>query len=214
MIRTVVFGKSSLACRIATYFLESEDHELVGVVPSPRTSPVFASLADLAVEHGVRVLDLAEVDAELRIDLGFSCFFSEIFRRHHIDAMGRLVNLHNAPLPRYRGMRPINWALKNGESMHGVTIHEIDEGVDTGAIITQCTFPVLPGDEVIDLYLRSQRFGWDLFLETAPRLLELPAVPQDDAEALTYQGKDSEALGDRQGFTRAEGGGATVPGLL
>ncbi len=204
MIRTVVFGKSTLACKIAEYFLESEQHELVGVVPSPRTSPAFASLADLAVERDIPVLTLVEIDGDLGIDLGFSCFFSEIFRRQHIDAVGRLVNLHNAPLPRYRGMRPINWALKNGESTHGVTIHEIDEGVDTGAVITQCTFPVLPGDEVIDLYLRSQRFGWELFLAIASRLIELPAVPQDDSKALTYRGKDSVGLGDRHGFTREE----------
>jgi len=203
MIRTVVFGKSALACSIAEHFLTSDAHELVGVVPSPRTSAAFASLADFASTHGVPVLDLAAVDGELGVDLGFSCFFSEIFRRAHIDAIGRLVNLHNAPLPRYRGMRPINWALLNGESSHGVTIHEIDEGVDTGAIISQCTFPVLPEDEVIDLYLRAQRFGWQLFLETAPHLIDLPAVPQDNTWATLYRGVDSPRLGDRGGFTRS-----------
>jgi methionyl-tRNA formyltransferase len=203
MIRTVVFGKSTLACSIAEYFLTSADHELIGVVPSPRTAPVFASLADFAGAHGIPVLDLAAVDRGLGVDLGFSCFFSEIFRRPHIDAIGRLVNLHNAPLPRYRGMRPINWALLNSESSHGVTIHEIDEGVDTGAIISQCTFPVFPGDEVIDLYLRAQRFGWQLFVETAPRLMDLPAVPQDDAQATLYRGVDSARLGEREGFTRS-----------
>ena len=213
MIRTVVFGKSTLACRIAEHFLDSEHHELVGVVPSPRTSPVFASLGDLAADRDIPVLEFADL-GDLRVDLGFSCFFSEIFRRHHIDAIGRLVNLHNAPLPRYRGMRPINWALKNGESTHGVTIHEIDEGVDTGAIIAQCTFPILPDDEVFDLYVRSQRFAWELFLATAPRLLELPALPQDDSKALTYWGKDSVGLGDRQGFTRAGDDVAVTVGSL
>jgi len=203
MIRTVVFGKSGLAVRIARYFDESAAHELIGVVPSPRSSPLFASLVDFALERDVQILELDDIDASLRVDLGFSCFYSKIFRRHHIDVIGRLINLHNSPLPRYRGMRPINWALVNGETSHGVTIHEIDEGVDTGAIISQCTFPVLPHDEVIDLYLRARRFAWELFLSTAPWLMELPARAQDDAAATFYRGSDSHLLGDREDFSRS-----------
>jgi len=202
MQRVVVFGKSLLACRIAKHFLASHEHELVGVVPSPGASEAFASLADFAREHGVDVLALGDISPDLRVDIGFSCFFSEIFRQHHIDAIGRLVNLHNAPLPRYRGMRPINWALKNGESQHGVTIHEIDTGIDTGPIISQCTFPVFGDDEVIDLYLRAQRFAWELFLATVDHLHTVEARRQVDDQASYYHSSQSPELGDRLGFTR------------
>jgi methionyl-tRNA formyltransferase len=203
MLKVVVFGKGLLACRIAGHFLQSEQHELVAVVPSPTTSSVFASLADFAQEHGVAALTLSDIDPSLGVDIGFSCFFSQIFRQHHIDTMGRLVNLHNAPLPRYRGMRPLNWALKNGETDHGVTIHEVDTGIDTGPIISQCTFPVFEGDEVIDLYLRAHGFAWELFLATVDRLHELPARVQQDERATYYHSSQSEQLGDRLGFTRS-----------
>jgi len=203
MIRVIVFGKSRLATMIAGHFHQSPSHELVAVVPSPRSSPAFASLADFGADSGVPVLSLPDVGPELHADLGVSCFFSEIFRQRHIDLFGRLVNLHNAPLPRYRGMRPLNWALRNGEDRHGVTIHEIDTGIDTGPIISACTFPVFPDDEVIDLYLRAQQFGWDLFLETVPRIMDLPGIPQDDSRASYYDSSRTEGLGDRAGFTRS-----------
>ena len=44
-------------------------------------------------------------------------------KQNFIDSCKNIINLHNSPLPKYRGVRPINWALKNGEHSHGVTIH-------------------------------------------------------------------------------------------
>jgi methionyl-tRNA formyltransferase len=111
--------------------------------------------------------------------------------------------LHNAPLPKYRGVSPINWALKNGEIEHGLTIHEITPGIDDGPIIAQLKYSIYPEfDEVIDVYKRSLEYGWTLFQQTMPLIDNVQARPQNDSQASYYSKLDNPRLGDRSGFTR------------
>ena len=111
--------------------------------------------------------------------------------------------MHNSPLPKYRGVSPINWALKNGETTHGVTIHEITPGIDDGPIIAQTTFPISPDiDEVIDVYNRCVEQGWQLFEQTIARLDQIPAVSQDETQATYYSLEHDGLLGERRNFTR------------
>lgn len=57
---------------------------------------------------------------------------------------GRLINVHPSLLPAFPGLRPIEHALEYGVKVMGVTVHFVDEGVDSGAIIMQESFEVLP----------------------------------------------------------------------
>ncbi|QGY01253.1 hypothetical protein MMSR116_04550 [Methylobacterium mesophilicum SR1.6/6] len=69
--------------------------------------------------------------------------FSIILSPEVIEAgRDRLINLHFSPLPLYRGMAPITHAILNGEPRFGVTLHIIDSGIDTGAIIDQAVFDI------------------------------------------------------------------------
>ena len=102
-------------------------------------------------------------------------------------------------------MSPINWALKQGEQLHGVTIHEIVEKIDAGPIISQVMFSIYPDvDEVIDVYRRSLSFGWNLFTQTMPLLHRITPRAQDERSALYYSRNQNTELGDRQFFTRSE----------
>src|SRR5207249_8806322 len=95
--------------------------------------------------------------------------------------------------------------LKNGEPTHGVTIHEITQGIDDGPIISAVSFPINPRvDEVIDVYERSLNCGWKLFKETMPKLWEIAPRAQDASQARYYSQKDFSALGERSYFTREE----------
>lgn len=71
------------------------------------------------------------------MDLGLVCRFSLL--PEAVFSLPRLgcVNIHSSLLPRYRGVHPVQWALANGEAKTGVTIHQIDKGVDTGAVLLQ-----------------------------------------------------------------------------
>lgn len=59
---------------------------------------------------------------------------------------GRILNIHPALLPKFRGLHAQRRALEAGETVSGCTVHFVDEGTDTGPVILQKTVPVLPGD--------------------------------------------------------------------
>lgn len=207
----VVLGKGSLAIRVATWFRESSFYELVAVVPVVPEPAWTDSLVEWAQTHEVpyaasgRVEDLLGASGdEWAIDLAFSVFYDRIVRESFIAKCGRILNLHNGPLPRYRGVSPINWALRNDERMHGVTIHEITRGIDTGPIVAQLQYSIYPEiDEVEDVYRRALAYGWTLFEQTMPLLDGITPELQDESQATYYAAAQNAELADRQGFTRA-----------
>ena len=100
-------------------------------------------------------------------------------------------------------MAPINWALKNGEDLHGVTIHEITAGIDDGPIVAQLLYSIHPEhDEVRDVYQRSLAYGRVLFEQTMPSLDRITARQQDHSQATYYDRRAMDDLGDRRDFTR------------
>jgi methionyl-tRNA formyltransferase len=208
----ILLGKGGLAIQIGEWFLGCQDYELRAVVPVAPPPVWTASLPDWARARGVAVVesgryrDLNQLrDASWRGLLAFSVFYESILAPDFIDRFARVLNLHNGPLPRYRGVSPINWALKNAEREHGVTIHEVTPGIDEGPIVSQTMFSIYPEfDEVIDVYRRALRFGWQLFLETMPLLDRIIAQPQDHSRALYYSKQQNNLLGGRRFFTRPE----------
>jgi methionyl-tRNA formyltransferase len=67
------------------------------------------------------------------------------------------INIHHAPLPRYKGMMPTFWQLYHGETNVGLTIHYMTEKVDEGQALLQEKLPVVPGESLDDLIRRSKR---------------------------------------------------------
>jgi methionyl-tRNA formyltransferase len=203
----VVLGKGTLAIRVADWFLGNDDYELrriVPVVPEPQWTDSFIEWAD---EHSVPSAEsgnFADCADGPVADLGISIFYDKILPAEFIDRFGRLLNLHNGPLPRYRGVSPVNWALKNGERSHGVTIHEITPGIDDGPIVAQVEYSIYPAiDEVEDVYARALEFGWTLFEQTLPILHRIKACEQDHSQATYYSAAENHLLDDRSRFTRA-----------
>jgi methionyl-tRNA formyltransferase len=208
--QVVLLGKGDLSIRIAEWFSQSPDYQLQAIVPVVPEPTWTGSLASWARVHGVPVVesghfrDLPGVRAEdWRVDLAFSVFYDKIVREWFIRKCGRILNLHNGPLPKYRGVSPINWALKNGEVEHGVTIHEITPGIDDGPIVSQVKYSIYPDlDEVIEVYRRAQEFGWLLFQQTMPLLGRIHARPQAHEQATYYSQKENDRLQERRYFTR------------
>ena len=81
------------------------------------------------------------------------------------------VNLHLALAEEYRGCYPSTWALMNGETETGVTLHYADEGIDTGDIIAQRTVRIEPQDTGRTLYYKLTQAGIQLFSHMLPRLM-------------------------------------------
>jgi formyltetrahydrofolate-dependent phosphoribosylglycinamide formyltransferase len=82
----------------------------------------------------------------------------------------RIVNTHPALLPRFPGAHAIRDALAAGVSTTGVTVHWVDEGVDTGPVIAQTVVPIEPGDDEDALRVRIQAAEKPLYLETLKQL--------------------------------------------
>ena len=208
--QVVLLGKGDLAIRVGRWLQASPDYALRWVVPVLPEPSWTASLRDWARSAGVptapqgRWQDLPE---DFCPDLALSIFCHQIFPEPFIERCGRILNLHNSPLPRYRGMAPINWALKEGEREHGVTLHEVTPEIDAGPILDQIRYPIdCEHDEVIDVYRRALKHGWTLMARCLPQVMTMSAVPQDEGKATYYSAKDLDALGERRWFTREEAG--------
>ena len=137
-----------------------------------------------------RIKDPAAVDRirEAGSDLHVVVAYGQIIPPQLL-AVPRLgtVNVHASLLPRHRGAAPIVWAILSGDSQTGVTIMQMDAGLDTGPILAQEATLIAPDETARTLESRLAERGADLLLTTLPRLANgtLRPVPQP-AEGATY----------------------------
>jgi len=97
------------------------------------------------------------------------------------------VNVHASLLPRWRGAAPINAAILNGDTQTGVTIMQLDAGMDTGPTLSQRAIPISTEVTAGELSEKLSTLGAEVLLETLPKYLngEIAPQPQDDSNA-TY----------------------------
>ncbi|ADH85070.1 methionyl-tRNA formyltransferase [Desulfurivibrio alkaliphilus] len=95
------------------------------------------------------------------------------------------INIHGSLLPAYRGAAPIQWAIINGEAETGVTIMQMDEGMDTGDILLQRRMPIHDDDTSGSLAARMSALGGQALVEALELLKadQLPPIKQDDTQA-------------------------------
>ena len=109
------------------------------------------------------------------------------------------VNTHASLLPRHRGAAPIVAAILAGDAETGITLMQMDEGLDTGAILAQRAIPIADDDTTGTLTPKLATLAAELMLETLPRILadEITPQPQDYARATMFkQIKKEEGLID------------------
>lgn len=148
------------------------------------------SLARAACCLSVPIISLDEAMAEADL-----CFLSVEYDRivkPERFASRDLFNIHFSLLPKFRGCNTAVWPILCGQTEHGVTLHEIDAGVDTGPIIAQRSFPIGAQSTARDLYFQCLRTGADLAIEFLPRLLagDYEAMTQPEHGASTYRRSD------------------------
>ena len=97
------------------------------------------------------------------------------------------INVHASLLPKYRGAAPINWAIANGERETGVTIMQMDAGMDTGPMLDRRAIQIGDNETAPELSARLAPLGAQLLSETLPRIEhgEITPMTQNDSEA-TY----------------------------
>ena len=119
-----------------------------------------------------------------KCDLFVSMSFNQIFKKTIIN-MPRLktINCHAGKLPFYRGRNILNWALINDEKEFGVTIHYMDEGIDTGDIILQKSFPITDMDNYSTLLDRAYE-GCSSLLFQAIKIIKNGKVQRKTQESI------------------------------
>jgi len=141
----------------------------------------------------------------LRPDLAVSTNFSHILKNPAMDTPRRGTwNLHKSKLPEYRGMAPAFYALLGGASEVGVTLHVMDEGVDTGPTIAQLSTPVDAADSVHSLNSRLSNVGGEMLADLLDQHpdLNMPYTPQPpgDWTSHSYPSRQDVRLFRRKGL--------------
>lgn len=136
-----------------------------------------ADFADRGARDAAMADWLASAGVELVVLAGYMQLLSAAFLSRFPD---RVVNVHPALLPAFPGIDPIDQAVAYGVKVFGVTVHLVDEGVDTGPIILQAVieFPDPPDAEAVHDRLRPLEHA---LLPEAVRLLARGAVRRDPA---------------------------------
>ena len=173
-------------------------HEVVGVVTQPdrpahrgqRLTPppvkVRAEAAGLTVLQPPRLRDPGwpERLRELGAEVGVVVAFGQILSRGVLDAPTRgSINVHASLLPRYRGAAPIAWAIMRGERESGITTFQMDEGMDTGAMLLTASTPIGPEETAGELAERLAPLGAEVLIDTLARLDSLAPRPQRHEDA-------------------------------
>ena len=197
-MRTVFFGSPDFAVPCLDALHEVSD--VAAVVSQPdrpagrglnmKPPPVKARALELGLDvwqpTKIRTADFAARLRALRTDVGVVVAYGRILPRAVLDAprMG-CVNVHASLLPRWRGAAPIQWSIVHGDSQTGVTLMQMDEGMDTGAILARATTPIAPNEDAATLSGRLSKMGAELLRAELPRYVagELEATPQDEARA-------------------------------
>jgi methionyl-tRNA formyltransferase len=175
-------------------------HEVTAVVTQPdkpkgRSGQMqFPPVKECAVKYDIPVfqpvkIKTAEAVDKLRkfdADIFVVAAFGQILSKEILD-MPRLgcVNIHASLLPKYRGAAPINWCIIDGEEKTGVTIMQMNEGLDTGDILTVKEVLIDRKETAETLFEKLSAAGAELIVETLPKLEkgEVTPIKQDDSKS-------------------------------
>ncbi len=187
-------------------------HEIVAVVSQPdkpkgRSSqlvppPVkaYAMTQDLPVfqPEKIKTPEAVERLREYGADLFVVAAFGQILSKEILEMPKYgCINIHASLLPKYRGAAPIQWSIIDGEQETGVTIMQMDVGLDTGDILTTKVVPIEDEDTGESLFDKLCVAGSELLIETIPQIEAGTITPtaQNDAES-TYAKMLTKELGN------------------
>jgi len=206
-LRIIFAGTPDFAARHLQALIQSE-HQIVGVYSQPdrpagRGKKLKASeVKALALEHNLPVFQpqslkndeaLAELTS-LNADIMIVVAYGLILPKAILEAprLGCL-NVHGSILPRWRGAAPIQRAIWAGDEQTGVTIMQMDEGLDTGDMLHVSRCPISATETSESLYTKLAELGPDALIETINKLAngEITPEPQND-ELANYAKKLSK----------------------
>ena len=198
-MRILFMGTPDIAAESLAALLDA-GHEVCGVF-TRRDKPVGRKqiltappVKQLAVEHGLSVYQprtlrdgssdelIKELAPDIIVVVAYGCIIPP--QLLHVAKYG-CINLHVSLLPKYRGSAPIQWAVLNGDSGTGVSIMQLDEGLDTGDVLMVEPVDIDPEETSGELFDRVSAVGAKTLVTALEKIPagELKLQKQDDAQA-------------------------------
>jgi methionyl-tRNA formyltransferase len=180
--RAVVFAYSEVGVRCVRELLAQgiEIPLLFTHADDPGEHQWFGSVRQLALHHGLRVEtpddpntpQWTAAGAAVDPDFLFSFYYRYMLAKTWLMIPRRgALNMHGSLLPKYRGRAPVHWAILNGESATGASLHYMVEKPDAGALVDQQSVPILENDTALDVSLKVAEASEQVLRRSLPALV-------------------------------------------
>ncbi|OLS01708.1 methionyl-tRNA formyltransferase [Tissierella creatinophila] len=151
-------------------------------------TPVKQKALDLGLQvyqpEDINTPEIVNLLKDIAPDFIVVVAFGQILKKEILDIPKyKCINVHASLLPKYRGAAPINWAIIDGEKETGITIMEMEKGLDTGDMISKASIPIDTKDDYISIHDKLSSLGGELLTRTLKDIKTGKAqiTPQDDS---------------------------------
>lgn len=190
-LKIIFVGMPDMALVCLPNLLE-KDFNIVGVVPPKKTHETYPFFRQFCSFKNLNFLDFDESCNEesyiekikaLKADIGVVCSYNYKLSADFLKTtkMG-YINCHPSLLPKYRGAAPYFHVINNGETKSGITLHLMEETFDTGDIVYQKEFDLMPNETMGTIFNRTNYMLSDALIELLSSLEKgekLNQIPQD-----------------------------------
>jgi methionyl-tRNA formyltransferase len=194
MIRAAFFGTAEIACPVLRTLHNMNGIDLLGVVTQPdrpqgrklrlQATPVKACALELGLpvwqpERIRKDHACLEELASMNLDVVVVMAYGQLLPASVLNMpKAGCVNIHTSLLPKYRGAAPIQWAIWNGDQVSGATLMLMDEGMDTGPIISKKEIPITPQTTALTLHDQLAVAGAELIRDDLEKFVQGDLEPK------------------------------------
>lgn len=182
MTRAVVFAYSEVGVRCVRELLAQgiDIAILFTHVDDPGENQWFGSVRGLAEAHGLRVetpedpntIEWIAEGRRARPDFIFSFYYRHLLNAAWLALPPRgALNMHGSLLPKYRGRAPVHWAIIEGESVTGASLHYMVEKPDAGALVDQQSVPISENDTALEVSMKVAEAAQRTLARSLPKLI-------------------------------------------
>ena len=202
-MKIIFMGTPDFSVRTLEALIQA-GHEIVLAVTQPDKAKgrgkemQFPPVKEMAMQHQIPVFQpkkIREIESieklkEFEADVMVVVAFGQILSKEVLEMTPYgCVNVHASLLPKYRGAAPIQWSILDGESVTGVTIMQMDEGIDTGDMLAETQIPIEETDTGGSLHDKLAKAGAALCVETLEHLKNKTITPKVQGESTTAYAK-------------------------
>ncbi|WP_446469208.1 bifunctional UDP-4-amino-4-deoxy-L-arabinose formyltransferase/UDP-glucuronic acid oxidase ArnA [Xenorhabdus stockiae] len=207
-MKAVIFAYHDIGCAGLNALVKAgfDIRAIFTHVDDPNENNFFSSVARAGADLGLSVFAPENVNhplwvehiREMQPDIIFSFYYRDMLSQDILSlAKKGAFNLHGSLLPKYRGRAPVNWAILNGETETGVTLHKMSAKADAGDVVAQQAVQIEKTDTSLIVHRKIREAATELLNDILPRFKadNYLSIPQDESQA-TYFGRRTAEDGE------------------